>query len=318
MAPKIFGIGWSSPLARDVAELLRVPVCEIREERFRDGELKLQPGRSVENADVFVFHSLIDDAVRTVNDRLCELYFFLSCLRDLGAARVTAVVPYLCYARSDRRAENSDPLTLRYVAQMLEAAGIDRLLTLDVHNIAAFENAFRRPVVNLEASGLFCAEIAAAWAKREAPVVLSPDTGGIKRAEKFRRDLSAVIGVPAGFAFLEKTRGRQGLEGHKAHGEVERRHVIVYDDMISTGGTLLKAVSLCRELGAGKISVCAAHGLFTRNQVEVLDSPWIDRIVVTDSHPALKTPRFTGFEKLKVLSCASLYADAVRRLRSLE
>lgn len=268
----------------------------------------------VNRVKVFVFHSLINNTLRTVNDRLCELYFLLSSLRDQGAHQVTAVIPYLCYARSDRRKEAFDSLTLRHVAQMLEGSGVHQIICMDVHNISAFENAFRCPTLHLEADSLFCEYIASQISEDNPPLVLSPDIGGIKRAERFRKHLEHVTGLSIELAFFEKFRTQQGLIGQTLVGDVKGRPVLIIDDMISTGGTILRAVDACHKEGASSISVFASHGLFTKNQTQLLNSPLIEEFIVTDSHPDVNGHALGRFSKLKVLSCASLFAEAIKRL----
>ena len=156
---KIFGIGKTRSLAECVCKKLGIGISSIREEKFPDGELKVHTMEDVNRAKVFVFHSLIDSTLRTVNDRLCELYFLLSSLRDQGAYQVTAVIPYLCYARSDRRKEPFDSLTLRHVAQMLEGSGVHQIICMDVHNISAFENAFRCSTLHFSVNAVASCEI---------------------------------------------------------------------------------------------------------------------------------------------------------------
>ncbi|MDD4975015.1 MAG: ribose-phosphate diphosphokinase [Bacteriovorax sp.] len=304
---KVFGIGPTQTLAKEVCQKLGIELSTIDEEKFPDGELKVRPCARVENANVFVFHSLGGDNIRTVNDRLCELYFFLSTLRDLGALSVTAVIPYLSYARSDQRKGPFDSIILRYVAQMLEGSGVHRIISMDVHNISAFENAFRCPALNLEAVSLFCQHLVIS--KDSLPVVLSPDIGGIKRAEIFRKQLENLTGIPVDSAFLEKFRTPEGVTGHKLVGAVSGRTILIVDDMISTGETIFHALDACHKEGAGSIKVFATHGLFTKNQNELLNSPLVDEFIVTDSHPALKD--LAPFKKLRVLSCASLFAEAI-------
>jgi ribose-phosphate pyrophosphokinase len=308
---KVFGIGPTQTLAKEVCQKLGIEISTIIEEKFPDGELKIRPCVQVENANVFVFHSLGGDNTRTINDRLCELYFFLSTLRDHGALSVTAVIPYLCYARSDQRKCDFDSVTLKYVASMLEGSGVHSIISLDVHNISAFENAFRCPALNLEAVSLFCQH--QIISNESSPVVLSPDIGGIKRAEIFRKRLESLTGTSVDSAFLEKFRTPEGLVGHKLVGAVSGRTILMVDDMISTGGTILHALDICHREGASSIKVFATHGLFTKNQNELLNSPLVAEYIVTDSHPALK--ELTQFKKLKVLSCASLFAEAIAKKR---
>ncbi len=311
---KIFGIGKTRSFAECVCKKLGIGLSPISEEKFPDGELKVHAVEDVNKTKVFVFHSLIDNTLRTVNDRLCELYFLLSSLRDQGAYQVTAVIPYLCYARSDRRKEPFDSLTLRHVAQMLEGSGVHQIICMDVHNISAFENAFRCSTLHLEADSLFCDYIADQISEDNPPFVLSPDIGGIKRAERFRKQLERVTGISIELAFFEKFRTQQGLIGQTLVGDVKGHPVLIIDDMISTGETILRAIDACHKEGVSSIRTFASHGLFTKNQAKLLNSPLIEELIVTDSHPDVNSHTLNQFSKLKVLSCSSLFAEAIGRL----
>ena len=180
--------------------------------------------------DVFVVCSLHGEAGHSVNDKLCRLLFLLGALRDASARRVTAVVPYLCYARKDRKSKPRDPVTTRYVAQLFEVMSIDRLVTLDVHNLAAFQNAFRIPTEHLEARTLFIQHFATRFQGADVAVV-SPDAGGVKRAEAFRAALERALGRPVGSAFMEKYRSAGVLRGSTLVGDVKGRIAILVDDL---------------------------------------------------------------------------------------
>ncbi len=156
---------------------------------------------NVRGHDVFVLHSLHGDAGGSSNDKLCRLLFFCGALRDAGAERVTAVTPYLCYARKDRRTKPNDPITTRYVAAMFEAVGIDRVITLEVHNVAAFENAFHCPTWHIESAPLLAAHFAPLL-RGEPLVAVSPDAGGAKRAEQFRQAMEQLTRSDVGTAPL--------------------------------------------------------------------------------------------------------------------
>src|SRR5690242_14151463 len=151
----VFALTPSEALGRTVAEKLGITVAHHELRRFEDGEPKIRPLVPVRGRDVYVLCSLYGDASESVNDRLCRALFFVGALRDAGARRITIVAPYLCYSRKDRRTNPRDPVTTRYVARLIEAAGADRVVTIDVHNRAAFENAFRIPTEHLEANPLF-------------------------------------------------------------------------------------------------------------------------------------------------------------------
>jgi ribose-phosphate pyrophosphokinase len=239
-----------------------------------------------------------------------RLLFFLATCRENGAARVTAVVPYLCYARKDRQTKSRDPVTLRYLAQLVEAVGCDRLVTLDVHNLAAFQNAFRCETVHLEARLHFVERMR--LLVNDRPVtVLSPDGGGVKRAELLRQSFEAATGGPAGFGFLEKQRSRGVVSGSLFAGEVAGAAVFVVDDMIATGGTMLRAAHACRDRGAAAVFAIATHGLLGPGSAALLDEPAIDRILVTDSVPAAAR---AASSRLEIVPVGRLLGEAIGRL----
>jgi len=179
----IFAPEATRDLGAAIAGALGAELAPHEEREFEDGEHKARPLISVRGRDVYLVQSLHGGPGASPNDKLCRLLFFAGALRDAGAERVTAAIPYLAYARKDRRTQTRDPITTRYVAQLIEAVGVDRVVTVDVHNLAAFENAFRRPTVHLEARPLFVSHLLPLLRDRKVAVV-SPDAGGAKRADR--------------------------------------------------------------------------------------------------------------------------------------
>ena len=236
---KLFALHESGAIGASIAAALSLPLAAHEEREFEDGEHKARPLESVRGCDVYVVQSLYADDTRSVNDKLVRLLFFLGAMRDASAARVTAVVPYLCYARKDRRSKPRDPLSSRYVACLLEAVGVDCVVTLDVHNLAAYENAFRIEAVHLEAKKLF-AERFAACARESRVAVVSPDVGGVQRADAFAESLSRRIGRSVARAFMEKRRSEGVVSGERLVGDVSGHSVIIVDDLISSGGTIAR------------------------------------------------------------------------------
>lgn len=310
-ALQLFALNATAELGKRLAARLGVPLCEHEEREFEDGEHKARPLTPVGNADVFVIQSLHSGPDASANDKLCRLVFFIGALRDAGAAHVTAVVPYLCYARKDRRTKPNDPVTTRYVAEMLESVGTDAIITLEVHNPAAFENAFRCRTVALTATPLFVDY--ARRLKDEKLCVVSPDTGGAKRAELFREALEAACGRPIGKAFADKHRSAGVVTGDLFVGDVEGATALIIDDLISTGGTLVRAAKAARHAGARRVIALTAHGLFMQGADTTLADPALERIVVTDSVPAFRLPPGPTRDKLDILPCAPLLAEAVAR-----
>ena len=319
---QLFALDDGGRLGERIAEKLGIALSEHEEREFEDGEHKSRPLVSVRGDDVFVVQSLYGDETRSVNDKLLRLLFFLGALKDASAGRVTAVIPYLAYARKDRRTKSRDPITTRYVAALFEAVGIDRIVVMDVHNLAAYENAFRCPKEHLVARPLFVEHFAASFRSedpqsrdaREELVVLSPDAGGVKRAELFRQRLERTLGVPIGSAFMEKQRSAGLVSGETLVGDVEGRSVIVIDDLISTGTTLARAAKACRKLGARRVVAAATHGIFTGDAGRVLADPTLESIVVTDTVPPFRLDPKLLSEKIQVLEVAPLFAAAIERI----
>lgn len=301
-------------LGARVAEAAGVELSRHEEREFEDGEHKIRSLESVRGRDVYVLAPVSGgETAGSVNDRLVRLLFFLGSLRDASAGRVTAVVPYLCYSRKDRRTKSRDPLSTRYVAQLFESVGLDRMVTLDVHNPAAYQNAFRIRTEHLEARKLFAAHFSGTVGTGDVAVV-SPDAGGVKRAEAFREALEYRIGRSVGRGFMEKYRSAGVVSGERLVGDVSGADVILMDDLISSGGTLARAAAACAEAGARRVFAAATHGLFARKAGEVLGGAPLDGIVVTDSVPGCEDRLGPSRVGLEVLPVGPLIGDAIRRM----
>lgn len=309
---QLFALNATLDLGRAVAAELHWPLSRHEEREFEDGEHKTRPLENVEGGDVYVLQSLHGGPHQSPDEKLCRLLFFIGALKDAGAARVTAVTPYLCFARKDRRTKPFDPVTQRYLAQLIEAVGTDAVVTLDVHNPAAFENAFRIRTVALDAAALFAERFAAAG--EEPLCVLSPDPGGVKRAEIVREALEARLGRPVGKAFADKHRSAGVVSGDLLVGEVQGATVLIVDDLISTGGTLLRAAQAARQVGAAKVLAAATHGLFMPGAAGLLMDPAIDRLLVTDAVPPFRLANEPLLHKVETVSIVPLLAEAIRRL----
>lgn len=309
---RLFALEATAELGRAIAAQLGAPLSRHEEREFEDGEHKSRPLDPVAAADVYVIQSLHGGPHSSSNDKLCRLLFFIGALKDAGAARVTAVVPYLCYARKDRRTKPGDPVTTRYVAGLFESVGTDAIVTLEVHNPAAFENAFRCRAVALTATPLFVDH--AMNLKDERLCVVSPDPGGAKRAELFREALEAARGRPIGKAFADKHRSAGVVSGDLFVGDVEGATALIIDDLISTGGTLTRAAKAARNAGAHRVMALTAHGLFMEGADVTLADPALDRIIITDSVPPFRLPPGVVSEKLDILRSAPLFAEAIARL----
>jgi len=311
----IFAPGPTRDFGERVGAHLGVSLSAHEEREFEDGEHKMRPLVNVRGKDVFVVQSLYGDGRWSVNDKLCRLLFFLGSLRDASAERVTAVVPYLCYARKDRKSKPRDPVTTRYVAGLFEAVGVDRVLTMEVHNLAAFQNAFRIRTDHLEAKKLFVDNFAPSVLHEEI-VVVSPDAGGVKRAEDFRQALTRALERDVSSAFMEKYRSEGVVSGEAVIGEVAGKVAIIIDDLISSGTTLRRAAESCRARGAKKIYSAASHGLFIDKANQILSTAALEKIVITDTIPPFRLDPDLARDKLVIVSAARLFAEAIERIHS--
>jgi ribose-phosphate pyrophosphokinase len=309
----VFGLNASRPLAEKIALELGCELAAHEEREFEDGEHKARPLVSVRGHDVFVVQSLHGDEEQSPNDKLCRLLFFLGAMKENGARRVTAVIPYLAYARKDRQTKPRDPVTTRYLAQVIEAMGVDCVVTLEVHNIVAFQNAFRCRTVHLDTRRLFAERIG--HLVEEGPVVVaSPDPGGIKRAQLFREMLERVLARPVEGAFMEKRRSAGVVSGELLVGAVEGATVLVIDDLISTGGTMARAARAYRQHGAQEVHALAAHGLFVGEAGLALADPNLSGTIITDTVPPFRLDEQTLRNHVEIVSAAPLFAEAIRRL----
>lgn len=308
----LFDLDTDSDFGRRLAADLDESPAPVEVRRFEDGEAKIRPLADPRGDDVYVVQSLHGDDQRTPHDKLVALLMLAATLRDHGADRVTAVVPYLAYARKDRRTKPFDPVASRYVAQLLEAVGVGQVIALEVHNPAAFENAFRCVTRHLE--GHLAFDALADEYRAEPLVVASPDPGGVKRAQLWREHLVARRGGDVGFAVLDKRRSAGVVSGSTAVvGEVRGATVLLIDDLVATGHTLVRAATALREAGARRVIACAAHGLFVQDADAKLGDPALDRVVVCDSVPPFRVAAGSGLHaKLEVATCVPLIAGAIR------
>jgi len=315
MKLSVFALNTSRDIGEQVARALDVKLGLHEEREFGDGEHKSRPLENVRGRDVFVIQSLYGDDLHSVNDKLIRLLFFLGALRDASAGRVTAVLPYLCYARKDQKSKPRDPVATRYLATMFEAMGVDRVLTLDVHNLAAYQNAFRICTDHLEAKSLF-ANYFAKTTDASDLVIMSPDIGGVKRAEALRLAMEKHLNRPVASAFVEKHRSGGVVSGGTLVGEVSEKFVIIIDDLISSGTTIIRAAQACRAAGATKVYCAASHGAFAEEADSVLADSALDKLVITDSIPASRIGSSAARAKLVILESAPLFAEAIRRIHT--
>ncbi len=318
--PAIVGLSESEPLASAIAREAGLGRLPIEERPFDGGEFKLRPLESARGRSLFVVQSLAGTDEAPASTRLLRLLFLLQSLRDTGADARVVLLPYFAFARKDRRTQLRDPVTSRYVAELLEAAGASGLISLDVHNPAAFDNAFRIPTIHLSALPMLVHHYLNHAAPGPALTVVSPDMGGIKRAQLFREQLAAQAGGEVGLAFVEKRRARGIVSGGALAGEIAGRTAIVLDDLCATGGTLIRAAAACRAGGATSVLVAVTHTPLVAGVSTLIAAESISHITVTDSVGALLPSALlrAADSRLSLLPVAPLFGQTLRRMLTAE
>ena len=291
------------PLAEEIAQDLRVPLADALVSRFSDGEVFVQINENVRGADVFV----IQPTCPPVNDSLMELLVLIDALKRASARRITAVLPYYGYARQDRKAQPRVPITAKLVADLLTAAGTHRLLALDLH-AGQIQGFFDIPVDHLFAAPVIIDYLG----KKDLvePVVVAPDAGGVERARAIAKR------IQAGLAIIDKRREDTNVSVFMhLIGEVKGKDVVVIDDMIDTGGTLLQAVEALKREGARRILACGVHPVLSGPAIARIEGSALEEVIVTNSIPLGPEKRN---KKITVLTVAPLLAEAIRRIHAEE
>jgi ribose-phosphate pyrophosphokinase len=297
---KVFSGNAHPALSAEICEHLGVPLGAIRLGRFSDGEVRCQILENVRGADVFV----IQPTCRPVNDNLMELLIMLDALRRASAARITTVIPYYGYARQDRKDRPRVPISSKLIADLLTSAGTNRVLALDLH-AGQIQGFFNIPVDHLYATPVTVDYFRKL--KLKDPVVVSPDPGGVERARAFAKRLRAPL------AIIDKRReDADVVEVMNVIGQVAGKTCLLVDDMIDTGGTLVRGVSALVDKGAAKILACCTHGVFAGDAISrICDSP-LEQVITTNSIPL--SPESQKCSKIRVLSVAKLLAGAIRSI----
>lgn len=301
---KIYAGTGSPALARRIADTLHLPLSGLKLEKFANGETYAKYDESVRGDEVFLIQSI---AGKGINDLLMELLVATDAAKRASAASVTAVIPHYAYARQDRKADSREPITARLVANLLEASGIDRVITLDLHQ-GQIQGFFDVPVTHLTALYLlgdyYKDNHDFDWANT---VVVSPDMGRAKAAKRLADYLECSM------AIAHKSRPKHNqAEVMGVIGDIEGKTCIINDDMIDTAGTLCGSVAKLKEMGAGDIYVCATHGLFTEPAIQRLTDAPIEEVVVTDSVPCYAANR--QGTKIKQISVARELAEAIHHV----
>ena len=294
---KVFSGNANIPMAQEVCDILGIPMGKAKVTRFSDGEVNVQILESVRGSDVF----LIQPTCPPVDENLMELLVMLDALRRASAGRVTAVIPYYGYARQDRKVQPRVPITAKLVADLLTAAGADRVLTVDLH-AGQIQGFFNIPVDNLLAMPIFLQYLEDKGV--DNLVVVSPDAGGVERARAFAKKLHLPL------AIIDKRRVADNVaEVMHVIGEVEGKRALILDDMIDTAGTLVKSVEALLEHGAIECIAAATHPVFSGPARDRIESSALKEVVVTNTIPLR-----AEFTKVKVLSVAPIIAEAIRRI----
>ena len=298
---KIVACNSNRPLAEAIAAFLGLPLTSASIRRFADLEVFVEIHENIRGEDVFVVQSTSYPA----NDNLMELLITLDALRRSSARRITAVLPYFGYARQDRRSGPRTPISAKLVANLITAAGANRVLTMDLH-AAQIQGFFDIPVDNLFAAPLFSRDITERYQGRDLMVV-SPDVGGVVRARALAARLHTDL------AIIDKRRERAGVsEVMNVIGDVEGRHCILVDDIVDSGGTLCNAAEALVRNGANGVSVYVTHGVFSGGAVARVGAAPIEMMTVTDSIGATEAVRLS--QNIRQISIAALMAEAMRRI----
>lgn len=281
--PLIFGVDPQPALAQAVAKQLGLALAPHELRRFDDGEFKLRPLVCPAGRRCAIVTSLHADADTSPQDRLIRLLLLVTALRDHGAQEVSVIAPYLCYTRKDRRSQALDPVSLRALAQWLEASGATRLITVEAHDRAAFDNAFRIRAQSLPLHAVLGAT-ALGLLDGGPLAIATPDTGGFKRAQLWREHWSSQAPVSAEVIVITKRRRAGELEGPaRVCGELARGTVLLVDDLVASGATLARACEALRAAGARRVMAAAAHGLFSADALKRLSQAGLHTMLVSDS-----------------------------------
>ena len=299
---KIFTGNSHPELAKEIADLLGIPLGSAKVSTFSDGEISVDINESVRGADVFIVQSTCSP----VNNNLMELLIMIDAFKRASAGRITAVMPYYGYARQDRKAKSRDPITAKLVADLLQAAGADRVLTMDLH-ASQIQGYFNIPVDHLVGSPILSKYfVEKGLADQDDVVVVSPDLGSVTRARKFADRLHAPI------AIIDKRRPKANVsEIMNIIGDVEGKKCILIDDMIDTAGTISNAANALKDLGAKNVYACCTHGVLSGPAFERINNSAIEELVMLNT---IKLPEGVDKEKFKSISVAPLFAEAIKRI----
>lgn len=296
---KIFAANASKELAQKMADQLGLPLGKCEVSTFSDGEIAVSIHETVRGSDVFVVQS----TNTPVNNNLMELLIMIDALKRASAGRITAVIPYFGYARQDRKSKSRDPITAKLVADLITAAGADRVLTMDLH-AAQIQGFFNIPLDHMVGMPILSRLFETKHI--EDLVVVSPDLGSVTRARAFANSLDAPI------AIIDKRRPKANVsEIMNIIGDIEGKNVVIIDDIIDTAGTLCNAANALKERGAKSVRACATHGVLSGPALERIQNSALEEVVLLDT---IHLPEEKRIDKIKSVTVATIFADAIRRI----
>ena len=300
---KIFSANSNPKVAMEIAQHLGLPLGQSEVVTFSDGEISVSIQESVRGSDVFVVQSTSSP----VNDHMMELLIMIDAFKRASAGRITAVIPYMGYARQDRKAKARDPISAKLVADLISVAGADRVLSMDLH-CPQIQGFFNIPVDHLLGVPILAPYFIEKFGdNKENVMVVSPDLGSVTRARNFAQRL----GVP--FAIVDKRRQKANVcEVMNIIGDVRGKSVVLVDDMIDTAGTLCNAAKAIIEIGgASEVTACATHGVLSGPAIERIEKSVIKELVLLDT---IALPEEKQIDKITVLPCAPVFAQAIERI----
>jgi ribose-phosphate pyrophosphokinase len=289
-------------LAGEIAEYLDIPVGEARVTKFSDGEISVHINENVRGADVFI----LQPTSMPVNQNIMELLLMVDALKRASAGRITAIIPYYGYARQDRKVQPRVPISAKLVADIITAAGTNRILTMDLH-AAQIQGFFNIPVDNLYAAPVLLEYVQKKYNSKKNLVIVSPDAGGVERARAFAKNLQSSI------AIIDKRREVANISQiMNVIGDVKGKNTIILDDMIDTGGTTVQAADALKKKGAKRVVAACTHAVLSGPAVERVNKSILEELIVTNTIPLDSKKK--QCRKLTVLSIAPLIGEAIRRI----
>ena len=296
---KVFAANSNKPLAEKIARQLGLPLSKCEVGTFSDGEITVSIGETVRGSDVFIIQS----TCTPVNNNLMELLIMIDAMKRASAGRITAVIPYFGYARQDRKSKSRDPISAKLVADIITAAGADRVLTMDLH-AAQIQGFFNIPLDHLEGMPILSQYIERKNLKDL--VIVSPDLGSVNRARKIANRLDVPI------AIIDKRRPKPNVsEIMNIIGDIKDKNLLIIDDIIDTAGTLCNAANALKERGAKSVRACATHGILSGPAVERIRASALEELILLDTIPL---PEEKKLDKIKVESVAPIFAQAIQRI----